>query len=188
MRHLNLSQWFISLFLVGLVIYCFKPKHEELAPKRTPAVATVDDSEDAIKDLATANGFDVSDRIVNAILTASKTYQIDAMELTAIGIIETGLGKYARTRKNLNGTVDRGLFQINSVNETACIEYNLDSPEGSALCAAKLLSQIKTKYADYLGRYHSNTPVKKVQYFKKITKVLASQSDESLTAKTKGIK
>ena len=83
------------------------------------------------------------------------------MQLTAIGIIETGLGKYAKTRNNTNGTQDRGVFQINTVNYPKCVEYNLDSPEGSALCAAKLLSQIKAKRADYLGVYHSKTPSKK---------------------------
>lgn len=133
--------------------------------------------EDKVLDLAKSNGFTPSKRIVNAIVNASDEYDVDALELTAIGIVETGLGKYAKTRKNRNGTFDKGLFQINTINERTCIEYNLDSAEGSALCAAKLLSSIKMKHKDYLGRYHSKTPSKKVLYSKKITKVLALVSD-----------
>jgi len=144
-------------------------------PKVEPKVSA--DFEN-VQDLANANGFEPSNRIIEAILNASKAYKVDALELTAIGIIETGLGKYARTRKNSNGTLDRGLFQINSVNESKCVEYNLDSPEGSALCAAKLISGIKTRHADYLGRYHSKTPTKKAKYFKKVSQVLAQRTDE----------
>ncbi len=136
------------------------------------------DQSQEVRDLAKSNGFKPSQRIVDAILKASETYQIDALELTAIGIVETGLGKYARTRKNSNGTHDRGVFQINTVNYPKCVEYNLDSPEGSSLCAAKLLSQIKTKRADYLGVYHSKTPSKKAKYMQKITKVLAMNDDK----------
>lgn len=131
-----------------------------------------------IQDLAKANGFNVSKRIVDSILRASNDYQIDALELTAIAIVETGLGKYTRTRKNQNGTHDKGLFQINTVNWPKCVEYNLESPEGSSLCAAKLLSEIKAKRADYLGVYHSKTPTVKAKYLKKVAKVLASASDK----------
>lgn len=133
--------------------------------------------ESRIIELADSNGFKPSKRIVNAIVNASEQYNVDALELTAIGIVETGLGKYAKTRKNRNGTFDKGLFQINTINEKTCVEYNLDSAEGSALCAAKLLSRIKSKHNDYLGRYHSKTPSKKATYSKKITKVLASVTD-----------
>lgn len=130
-----------------------------------------------VSDLAKANGFDVSFRVTDAILKASKQYDVDAYELTAIGIVETGLGKYARTRKNKDGTIDKGIFQINTVNHAKCVEYNLESPEGSALCAAKLLAEIRTKRNDYLGVYHSKTPSKKAKYLQKIAKVLASTSD-----------
>lgn len=131
-----------------------------------------------VLDLALSNGFKPSERIVNSILVASQTYNVDALELTAIGIVETGLGKYIKTRKNTNGTHDKGLFQINTVNHSKCVEYNLDSPEGSSLCAAKLLSTIKTKRSDYLGVYHSKTPTKKMIYLKKISKVFKNQTDK----------
>lgn len=140
------------------------------------ALAT--DTAKEVETLAKSNGFKVSKRVVNAIVFASNKYGIDALELTAIGIVETGLGKYTKTRKNSNGTHDKGLFQINTVNYSKCIEYNLDSPEGSALCAAKLLYQIKSKRSDYLGAYHSKTPSKKAIYLQKVTKVLEVVSDK----------
>lgn len=136
------------------------------------------DTAKEVETLAKSNGFKVSKRVVNAIVFASNKYGIDALELTAIGIVETGLGKYTKTRKNSNGTHDKGLFQINTVNHPKCVEYNLDSPEGSALCAAKLLYQIKSKRTDYLGVYHSKTPSKKAIYLQKVTKVLEVVSDK----------
>ena len=133
---------------------------------------------DEIKALALKNGFKPSDRIVKAIVNASKRYHIDALELTAIGILETGLGRYAKDRLNTNGTIDHGIFQINTVNESKCVEYNLSSVEGSSYCAAKLLSRIKKHHvSDYLGRYHSKTPSKKAKYFEKITQVLAKNAE-----------
>lgn len=128
-----------------------------------------------IEKLVLSNNLKISNRIVNAILLASERYQIDALDLTVIGIIETGLGKYTKTMINSNGTKDRGLFQINSVNWPKCVEYNLDSPEGSSFCAAKLLSEIKKKHKDYLGRYHSRTPSKKASYLKKMSKILSAK-------------
>lgn len=154
----------------------FKPETVQPVEPQAP-VQVIDNRPDEIMALANANGFQPSKRIVEAIVNAADQYQIDAIELTAIGIIETGLGKYARTRTNSNGTHDKGVFQINTVNYPKCVEYNLDSPEGSALCAAKLLSQIKAKRADYLGVYHSKTPSKKSKYMQKVSQVLASATD-----------
>lgn len=180
MKNLNLSQFIIPL-LVGLFVFVvmYKPTPKPVEPvKVSEPVEVIDTRLQDVQDLARSNGFAPSKRIIDAILTASETYQIDALELTAIGIIETGLGKYARTRKNSNGTYDKGLFQINTVNYPKCVEYNLDSPEGSALCAAKLLSQIKAKRADYLGVYHSKTPTKKAKYLQKVSQVLQVASDK----------
>lgn len=143
-----------------------------------PTAETSQDAVSAVLELAKANGFNPSKRVVNAIVIASETYQIDPIELTAICIVETGLGTNAKTRKNKDGTLDRGLFQINSVNYPKCVEYNLDNAEGSALCAAKLLYKIKSRRSDYLGVYHSKTPTLKAKYIEKLTKVLASTSDK----------
>jgi hypothetical protein len=127
-----------------------------------------------VRSIAKANGFKPNDRIVNAVAEAARTYKVDVAQLTAIGIIETGLGKYTTTRVNKNGTLDKGLFQINTVNHSKCVAYHLDTPEGSALCAAKLLSMIKKVKPDDIAKYHSKTPKYKARYFKKITKVLSA--------------
>ena len=129
----------------------------------------------AIHSLATSNGLNPSPRVISAIVDASNRYGVDPRELTAIGILETGLGKYNSVRHNKNGTTDSGVFQINSVNVALCIEYNLSSIEGNAYCAAKLLSSIAKKHDDYLGRYHSNTPKHKKSYQKAVLRVLAAQ-------------
>lgn len=176
---MNIKLILIGTGLVAVSSAFFLGRETKIEPVKPIApIETIDTKFQDVQDLAESNGFEPSKRIVKAILTASETYQIDALELTAIGIIETGLGKYARTRKNSNGTTDKGLFQINTVNEAQCVEYNLDSPEGSALCAAKLLSTIKAKRADYLGVYHSKTRSKKTKYMQKISQVLASASDK----------
>lgn len=177
MRH-----FYIALMVIGTTALGFlvspkqdaKPVQVETVVEAAPLVNTADE----VEGLAIANGFKPSKRIIDAIVRASETYQIDALELTAIGIIETGLGKNAKTRVNTNGTHDRGVFQINTVNYPKCVEYNLDSPEGSALCAAKLLSEIKQRRADYMGVYHSKTPTKKAKYLKKVSQVLAMASDK----------
>ena len=176
-----MKTWFILATIVSLIFayvhYSGKQKNQNLPVK----INTAEPSDSRIQDiqnLANANGFEPSMRIIKAILKASDMYQIDALELTAIGIIETGLGKYATTRKNTNGTKDHGVFQINTVNMPKCVEYNLDSPEGSALCAAKLLSEIKSRRNDYLGVYHSKTKSKKIAYMQKVSKVLTNSSDK----------
>lgn len=156
-------------------------KRAEPAPVPAPVeVETVEVQapQDLVLELAKANGFKPSKRVVEAIVKASGTYGIDVLELTAIGIVETGLGKYAKTRRNRNGTFDKGLFQINTVNVPYCIEYNLDSPEGSALCAAKLLARIKKNREDYLGVYHSKTPSKKAVYEQKLSNILSQSERE----------
>ena len=176
MRHIKLKLIATVLVLGAILAYALNtPKVSESVPVApVEVVAPVDNRIQDVQDLANANGFQPSQRIVKAILRAADQYEIDAMELTAIGIVETGLGKYAVTRKNSNGTHDRGVFQINTVNVSKCVEYNLDSPEGSALCAAKLLSQIKAKRADYLGVYHSKTPSRKLAYMQKLDQVMSS--------------
>lgn len=181
MKNLNLKQ-FIMPFLVGLFVFVVmqKPEPKQDAPAETPQVEIpeLDTRAQDVEAMANANGFKPSKRIIDAVVNAAEAYQIDPLELTAIGIIETGLGKFAKTRLNSNGTHDKGVFQINTVNYPKCVEYNLESPEGSALCAAKLLSQIKAKRADYMGVYHSKTPTKKAKYLKKVAKVFAVASDK----------
>lgn len=131
-------------------------------------------------DLANKNHLKPSNRVVAAIVHAGESYGISPLELAAISVVETGMGKYNSIHKNKNGTVDKGLFQINTVNHKYCIEYTLDTPEGNSLCAAKLLANIKYKYLKdpkHLGRYNSNTPKYKQLYYQKVAKVLENYTE-----------
>lgn len=167
----------ISLVFLVLVIGCTqKPDVDSAVPSEL--VERVETVQEQVKALAIANGFEATDEVADAIALASKTYEVDAMQLTAIGIIESGLGKYAKTRRNSNGTLDRGVFQINTVNIPKCKAFHIDTVEGSAFCAAKLLSQIKMVKPSDVAKYHSKTPSKKIAYFQKITKVLQVASDK----------
>lgn len=175
----------LSLAILIMLTACTqKPEtveSESVPFELTESVQTV---QDQVKALALANGFEATDQVADAIAKASKAYEIDALQLTAIGIIESGLGKNpkAKMRKNSNGTHDRGVFQINTVNWPKCKEFQLDTVEGNAFCAAKLLSQIKINKPSDLGKYHSKTCLPdfcpKKTYFAKITKVLQVASDK----------
>lgn len=136
-----------------------------------PAIASADTYEARVTRMAKANGYKPSERIVKAIANAAKAYDIRPRDLTAIAIVETGLGRYERTTTNANGTRDVGLFQINEINHDKCLEYNLETPEGSAMCAAKLLSEIKKRHQDFVARYHSKTLKHRVNYARKISSV-----------------
>ena len=126
-----------------------------------------------VRSMGLANGFQVSDDVVSAIVEASRTFGIPVKELTAIGILETGLGKYHAEKPNKDGTIDQGIFQVNTVNVPKCLGFDLNTAMGSAYCAAKLLRDIKGRHAsDYLGRYHSKTPSRKTRYQKAVLSLI----------------
>lgn len=131
--------------------------------------------------LAEKNQLEPDKRVISAILSASKWYGINPLDLTAIGILETGLGKYNQIGYNKNLTTDVGIFQINTINRSKCLKFDLNTIEGSSYCAAKLLSQIKNKYQandpEWLAIYHSKTKSHKKIYFNKLVKVLAQSAE-----------
>lgn len=112
-----------------------------------------------------------------AIDGAAAAYGVDARVLKAIAYLESSGGKFTGPKVNKNGTVDLGAFQINSIHwATTCKMYNVATLKGNALCAARLLKQhkkFKGSDADWVGRYHSKTPSKKVKYAKKIKDFIA---------------
>ncbi len=122
------------------------------------------------------NGYGrVSEPVVRAIELASLKYSVDIKVLTSIAIVETGLGKYSRISNNKNGSIDIGLFQINSVNFKYCKEYKLETMDGNTMCAAKLLARLKKhshEANEYIGLYHSGTLDKKLEYIVKVQVVL----------------
>lgn len=168
----------LSLILILGLTACTQNSETVESPAETVETVQVETVQDRVKALALANGFQASDAVADAIAKASKAFDVDAMQLTAIGIIESGLGKYAKTRLNKNGTHDKGVFQINTVNFAKCKEFHLETLEGNAFCAAKLLSQIKMAKPSDVAKYHSKTPTKKRAYFAKLTKVLNAETDK----------
>jgi hypothetical protein len=121
--------------------------------------------------LAKRNGINPNINTVNVILKASKLFQINPLDLTAIAIVETRMGTSRMINHNTNGSIDIGLFQINTVNHEFCIEYNLKNIEGSAYCAAKILSKGSFNRERRLMAFHSKTPDKGRIYLKKINAV-----------------
>jgi len=134
-----------------------------------------------VQDLALKNGFKPSKQVIQAVVKAARWYGLNPLDLASIGLIETGLGKYTSTNTNSNGTQDTGIFQINTINKSKCIQFDLNTIEGSAFCAAKLLSTIKRHYKEdpqWPAIYHSKTKKYKKVYFEKIAKVLAMNTDK----------
>lgn len=129
-----------------------------------------------VKELALKNGFKPSNEVIKAVVKAARWYGLEPLDLAAIGLVETGLGKFNQDTYNTNGTVDTGIFQINTINRPKCVQFDLTTSEGSAMCAAKLLQQIRRKYApkdpQWKAVYHSKTPQYKDIYARKIAQVL----------------
>lgn len=105
------------------------------------------------------------------ILKSADAYKLNALKLTQIAYVESRFNQSA-IRKNVNGTIDIGMFQINSVHwNTTCKEFDVTKLEGNSLCAAKLLSLHKiseSKDPNWVARYHSKTPSKKLIYANKL--------------------
>src|SRR5271170_3535377 len=89
-------------------------------------------SRDEVMALCTKNSLKPDKRVISAILSASQWYKVDPLDLTAIGILETGLGKYNHDVYNKNGTIDTGIFQINTINKPKCSKFDLNTTIGSA--------------------------------------------------------
>jgi Transglycosylase SLT domain len=126
--------------------------------------------------MARNSNLEVSGEVVNAILKASRAYDIPSRELFTLAIIESNLNPNV-FRVNANGTTDIGLMQINTVNIGKCLEYNINTILGNTMCSAKIIASIRTQYPrDYLGVYHSKTRRLKREYLVKVSKILYSSN------------
>ena len=111
---------------------------------------------------------------LKVLYSAAKRYDVDAQSLIKIAFVESSFRADAR-RVNVNGTVDYGMFQVNSIHwSTTCKKFNIFELKGNALCAAKILARFK-KHADtdlhWQGRYHSSTPKRKIAYALKLASI-----------------
>lgn len=114
---------------------------------------------------------------LQTIFKAADTYKLNANDLVRIAYVESKF-KHDAIRKNKNGTIDIGYFQINSVHfGTTCKEFDILNFEGNAMCAAKILSKHKTKSrtndTSWIGKYHSKTAKYKAIYNQKLNSVPA---------------
>ena len=109
-----------------------------------------------------------------AMVKASEKYGIDVQALVKIGYVESRYNQ-AAIRVNKNGTIDVGMFQVNSVHwSKECKGLDVTTLQGNADCAAKIIAGHAIHAAadkDWLGRYHSKTPSKKRGYARQLAKV-----------------
>lgn len=114
----------------------------------------------------------LSQSVLKIIYRAAAQYGIDAQDLIHIAFTESRFNQKAR-RVNANGTVDWGMFQINSVHwTTTCRGLDVSRLQGNAQCAAKIISRLEARHGqtdvNWLGRYHSATPSKKRAYKRRL--------------------
>ena len=98
--------------------------------------------------------------------------------LRAIAIVESRARPHAR-RENLNGSTDRGLFQINSIHlaelkRAGFVPEDLHDVCLSSNAAALLLKRKMQRFGNTwtaVGAYHSTVPAKRDLYAAKVRKV-----------------
>ena len=113
-----------------------------------------------------------SSELNRAIEEAARLHGVKREYLRAIAMVESSGRTNPPDRINKNGTIDRGMFQINSINWHKCIPLNLRNPGGSARCAARLIRKIKPKNLYDLAKYHSKTPKYRERYADKLRRAL----------------
>lgn len=120
-------------------------------------------------------------KTIKLIYKESKVAGLNSQDVLRIAYIESKF-KPEAIRNNRNGTVDYGLFQINSVHwDTTCKAYDIATVAGNTKCAIKLILKHKRfsqRDPNWLGRYHSKTPSKKKHYIR----LLKSVSSKTLAS------
>lgn len=109
--------------------------------------------------------------VLKVIYKAAKRFDVDSQDLIKIAFLESSFRANAK-RVNRNGTIDVGMFQVNSVHwNTTCRAFDVFTLKGNAECAAKLLMLAKRGSETdphWIGRYHSKTPSRKIKYSSKV--------------------
>ena len=107
----------------------------------------------------------------NTIALAAMANGIETTTMIKIAKIESNHNRKAK-RLNLNGSIDIGMFQINSVHwNSTCKDLDVFSLGGNTECAARLILAAKRhagKDRNWIGRYHSKTPHLKRAYVAKL--------------------
>lgn len=106
--------------------------------------------------------------VLKTIHEVSTENGLDSNDLIKIAYVESRF-KIDAIRSNKNGTVDVGLFQVNSIHwSSTCKGLDVFSVRGNTQCAARLIKMHKKSASHFdtkwLGRYHSKTPSLKTKY------------------------
>jgi len=114
----------------------------------------------------------VQQATLQVIYEVAHQYNIDAQDLLQIALTESSFNQRAK-RVNKNGTVDWGMFQINSVHwTTTCRHFDIRTLRGNAQCAATIIASLQARHGakdpNWIGRYHSATPSRKRAYVKRL--------------------
>ena len=110
---------------------------------------------------------------------AARYHGTNADVLRGIAIVESRVRPDA-VNVNSNGTVDRGMYQINSIHlrtfsAWGIKEADLHDPCRSSYLAAAILKERMNKYGNTwaaVGAYHSYTPSKRDAYAAKVREVV----------------
>jgi len=118
---------------------------------------------------ASQMGFKAPIEVMAAIDEASKAYGVDPIKMLKVAIIESSLNPRA-VNYNTNGTLDIGLFQINEIIANGeCQAFNVFNLKGNCSCAAIVLKRHRNSHDPFwIGRYHSLTLDKKLNYYRKV--------------------
>ena len=111
----------------------------------------------------------------NCIDEAAAYYQVNPLVLRAIAIVESS-ARPGAVNINVNGSMDRGMYQINSIhlNELSgvgIVPADLHDVCLSSYIASLLLKRHKLRFGDTwaaVGAYHSTTPEKRDAYSRKV--------------------
>lgn len=120
-----------------------------------------------------------SHHTLRVIYQAAHHFGVDADTLIKIAYVESRFDATAE-RVNGNGSIDYGMFQINSVHWSKdCKHFNVLTLRGNALCAAKLLRVAKRHAADrfWIGRYHSTTLRRKRAYYRLVSSIVLAKGE-----------
>ena len=117
-------------------------------------------------------GYRPHSEAIKAIVKASETFQVNPITLARIAILESSFNPKQKPHQSPDGTWDFGLFQINEINrDTICNEFNVMQVQGNAMCAAKILSELRVKWSArdqyWIARYNSKNPVNKAKYWRR---------------------
>jgi hypothetical protein len=104
---------------------------------------------------------------LKAVYAEVKGTGLDINHVLQIAYTESRFNPHA-LRVNKNGTIDVGMFQINSVHFSGiCADLDVMTVKGNTQCAIKLIKEAKKHSRhdkNWLGRYHSKTPSRKLNY------------------------